>query len=121
MKQAKDVDKFEPKGTQSDNLVNCGVTRTQMTAGRHTEPNPFLLITWNVVSPYIPQHNWESEPQGKPMDMRVKDSRKSESRSVMKRIEVETLPHTKVGRLLHSDSLQEIFRTFEKRKANERN
>ena len=37
--------------------------------------------------------------------MRVKDGRTSECRFVMKRIEVETSPHTKVGRLLRMVTL----------------
>jgi len=53
-----------------------------------------------------------SKPQGKPNGVRVWECRKSESRFVMKRIEVETSPHMKVGKLLQGNSLQETFRTF---------
>jgi RNA-directed DNA polymerase len=43
------------------------------------------------------------------VDMWVKDCRKSECRFVMKRIGVETLPHTKVGRLLRQVILYKKF------------
>ena len=61
-----------------------------------------------------------SEQQCKPNGMQVEDGGKSECHSVIEWIEVETSLHTKVGRLPPGNSLQLTFRTFERRKANER-
>jgi hypothetical protein len=58
-----------------------------------------------------------SRPQGKPNGMRAEECGKSECHSVVGWIEVETSPHTKVGRLLHGDFLQETFRTYLKKKS----
>ena len=49
--------------------------------------------------------------------MRAEECGKSECHSVMERIEVETSPHTKVGRLPQGDFLQETFRTYLKEKS----
>mgnify|MGYP000732056301 CR=1 FL=1 len=61
-----------------------------------------------------------SEQQCKPNGVQVEDGGKSECHSVMEWIEVETSLHTKVSRLPLGNSLQLTFRTFERRKANER-
>jgi hypothetical protein len=60
-----------------------------------------------LVSPYFPCAYQESEPQGKPMEMWVKDCRECECRAVMAWIGIETLSYAKAGELLHGDSLQE--------------
>jgi len=57
MKQAKDVDRLEPKGKQSDNFVSCGVTRTIALPADIQNLTHSLLTTRNVVSPYIPCAN----------------------------------------------------------------
>ena len=53
------------------------------------------------------------------MGLRVKDWRKSECRSVMGRIRVETSPGAKASRLLRGLDYEMECRTFLSRKANE--
>jgi hypothetical protein len=49
--------------------------------------NHLLAYTWNRVSPYFSL--WDSEPQGKPMKMRVKEAGESECPVVMAGIGIE--------------------------------
>ena len=58
-----------------------------------------MVLTGNVVSPKTPLLVRESEPQGTPLGLRVRDAGESESLAVMVRIGVQTLLHAKAGRL----------------------
>lgn len=69
--------------------------------------NHSRLHPGNVVSPY--RSHRESEPQGKPMAVRVEEVGKSEGWSVMDQIGVEpqaTSPHAKAG----TRSVRQVFR-----------
>ena len=55
---------------------------------RKGETSPHQVLTRNVVSLYFSSTE-ASEPQGKPLEMQVKEDGQSESRLVMKRIRVE--------------------------------
>jgi hypothetical protein len=70
------------------------VTHTPL--GRSQTPTPTLLDKWNVETPYRSPHG-DSLPQGKPMAVRDWDVGRSEGRTVMVRIRVETSPGTKVS------------------------
>ena len=53
--------------------------------------NHSVAYTGNRVSPYFSL--WDSEPQGKPMEMRVKDAGESEGSVVMTEIGIEQRRH----------------------------
>jgi hypothetical protein len=69
------------------------VTHTPL--GRLQTPNPTILDKRNVETPYRSRQG-DSVPQGIPMAVRAWDVGRSERRAVMARIQVETLPGTKV-------------------------
>jgi hypothetical protein len=56
-----------------------------------------------------------SKPQGEPLGLRVKERRESERRSVMGWIGIETLSHSKEGRLLLGPKWQGNLRNLQRR------
>jgi hypothetical protein len=70
------------------------VTHTPL--GQQQTSTPTLLDKWNVETPYRSPQG-DSVPQGTPMAVRAWDVGRSERRTVMVRIRVETSPGTKVS------------------------
>jgi hypothetical protein len=66
---------------------NCGLV-DQSLPGREQVSNPTYSLRWNLETPYISHR--ESEPQGEPMGMREWDGTRSECRSVMGWIGIES-------------------------------
>jgi len=77
-------------------MINLFILVTHKPLGRGQTPNSTLLDKWNVETPYRSPQG-DSVPQGTPMAVRAWDVGRSECRTVMVRIRVETSPGTKVS------------------------
>lgn len=77
-------------------MISIFILVTHMPLGRVQTPNPTLLDKRNVETPYRSPQG-DSLPQGRPMAVRAWEVGKSECRTVMVRIRVETSPGTKVS------------------------
>ena len=95
-KQAKDADRLEPKGKWSSLEVTISSNEDVLPPAKRQHLTYSGIYAERRSSRIVPFG--ESESQGKPIAMRVWDSRKSECRFVMKRIKVETSPYAKASR-----------------------
>jgi len=113
---------LEPKGMQSDNLEPCGVTRTQRLPVYRQSLSHSLSLVQNTVNPYffcrqagkrtVRRAEWSA---GKGLWKKRMPFCNGMDRD-LNVILCESRQTSTIG-----NSLQETFRTFERRKANERN
>ena len=113
---------LEPKGTQSDNLEPCGVTRTQGLPVYRQSLSHSLSLAQNTVSPY--PFCYQAGKQA------VRQAERSAGTGLWKKRmsfcngvnrDLNVIPRESGQTSTLGNSLQETFRTFERRKANGRN